>query len=90
MRLVIPGLLGIFGRRLQFQYMPLCGLRLDGKVNLMKANVGVITLAGMFNYGNRLQAYATSKIYTRLGYMPVFLEIDRGLSSIDGFKLMVH
>ena len=70
--------------------MPLCGLRLDGKVNVVKAKVGIITLAGMFNYGNRLQAYATCQIYTRLGYIPVFLEIDRGLSSIDSFKLAVH
>ena len=56
----------------------------------MKASVGIITLVGMFNYGNRLQAYATSKIYVLLGYRSVLLELDRGLSPIDSFKLTVH
>lgn len=30
--------------------------------------VGIITLAGRFNYGNRLQNYATTRIYERLGF----------------------
>ena len=30
--------------------------------------VGIITLAGRFNYGNRLQNYATTRVYERLGF----------------------
>ena len=30
--------------------------------------IGVITLPGSFNYGNRLQNYAVNSIYTDFGY----------------------
>ena len=56
----------------------------------MKANIGIVTLSGMFNYGNRMQAYATSNIYSQLGFRPFLLEINRGLSPIDNIKLAVH
>ena len=32
-----------------------------------RINVGIVTLPGHFNYGNRLQCYAVSKIYERYG-----------------------
>ena len=38
--------------------------------------VGIVTLPGRFNYGNRLQNYATTWIYRRLGYEPTTLELD--------------
>lgn len=34
----------------------------------MKKKVGIITLYGLFNFGNRLQNYATQKIFENLGY----------------------
>ena len=36
--------------------------------------VGIVTLAGRFNYGNRLQAYAVQKSIASFGYKPVTLE----------------
>lgn len=36
--------------------------------------VGIVTLVGRFNYGNRLQNYATSRIWEKVGYEPVTLE----------------
>lgn len=33
-----------------------------------KGSVGIVTLPGNFNYGNRLQAFATAAIYRSLGY----------------------
>lgn len=39
----------------------------------MKKKVGIVTWQGRFNYGNRLQNYATSHIYQQLGYHPVSL-----------------
>lgn len=32
--------------------------------------VGIVTLGGSYNYGNRLQAYATTKIYQAFGFEP--------------------
>lgn len=43
----------------------------------MKNKVGIITWQGRFNYGNRLQNYATSRIYEKLGYHPVNLVFHR-------------
>lgn len=37
-------------------------------------NVGVITLPGSFNYGNRLQCYAMAEIIKRVGCMATILE----------------
>ena len=39
-------------------------------------NVGIVTLPGSFNYGNRLQAYASVSIYRKLGFEPSLLEIE--------------
>lgn len=36
----------------------------------MKKNVGLVTLPGNYNYGNRLQNYATSKLFEDLSYKP--------------------
>lgn len=39
-----------------------------------RRRVGVITLPGEFNYGNRLQLYAVMSVWRRLGYNPVYLD----------------
>src|SRR5699024_2148598 len=36
--------------------------------SFVKKKVGIITLYGLFNFGNRLQNYATQKIFENLGY----------------------
>ena len=38
--------------------------------------IGVITLPGRYNYGNRLQNYAVVKIYERLGFQVESLELE--------------
>lgn len=38
--------------------------------------IAIVTLPGRFNYGNRLQNYATSEIYKALGYHSVTLEVQ--------------
>lgn len=42
----------------------------------IRGKVGIITLPSMFNYGNRLQNYAVTKIYNDLGFEADSLEID--------------
>ena len=42
----------------------------------MKQLVGIVTLQGKFNYGNRLQNYAVDQIYRSIGYLPVSLIYD--------------
>ena len=37
--------------------------------------IGVVTLPGLFNYGNRLQNYAVVRIYRKLGYATENLEL---------------
>lgn len=37
------------------------------------SNVGIVTLYGEFNYGNRLQNYAVNEVVRQLGYNPVNL-----------------
>lgn len=50
----------------------------------MNNEIGIITLVGKFNYGNRLQAYATYRIYERLGFSPVLLDLkDRRVFKRD-------
>ena len=51
--------------------------------------VGVVTLVSNFNYGNRLQAFATYQIYRELGFSPCLLELKRRIVPFDDFKLMV-
>ena len=38
--------------------------------------IGVVTLPGRFNYGNRLQNYASVKIYEELGFQADSLILD--------------
>ncbi len=51
------------------------GVRINFNNN-QSNTIGVITLEGQFNYGNRLQLFATMKMYESLGYIPV--ELRRG------------
>lgn len=44
----------------------------------MKKDVAVITFPGKYNYGNRLQNFATSEIYRSLGYSVESLNPSRG------------
>lgn len=48
--------------------------------------VGIITLVGSFNYGNRLQNYAMSLIWKRMGFTPVTLRF----TGCDFFHLARH
>lgn len=43
----------------------------------MTYKVGIVTLPGRFNYGNRLQNYATAKILENLGFEAASLELVR-------------
>ena len=36
--------------------------------------IAIVTIPGIFNYGNRLQAYATQRAIVKLGFEPVTLE----------------
>lgn len=51
----------------------------------MKA--GIVTLDGNFNYGNRLQAYAVSRILEKNGVSPVFLIPEAGPEDMPLRKL---
>lgn len=42
-----------------------------------KPLIGIITIQGRYNYGNRLQNYATAKIYINNGCQPVSLILNR-------------
>ena len=52
--------------------------------------VGVVTLVSNFNYGNRLQAYATNVIYTELGYRPVLLDFNRFPAIVNAVNLAIR
>ena len=43
----------------------------------MKDNVGIVTVQGRFNYGNRLQNYAVDAIYRSQGFSPESLIFNR-------------
>lgn len=47
----------------------------------MRPSVGIVTLPGSFNYGNRLQNYAASEIIKALGYTPETL-VYSGMSPL--------
>lgn len=47
------------------------------KAALDKRKVGILTLIGRYNYGNRLQNYATEQIYLDMGFSPVTLDSVR-------------
>ena len=42
-----------------------------------KGKVGIVTLVGNFNYGNKLQLYASTNIYRSLGFSPIYLVYNR-------------
>lgn len=42
-----------------------------------EGKIGIVTLPSLFNYGNRLQNYAVTVIYQRLGYKPESLIISK-------------
>lgn len=42
----------------------------------MGGKIGIVTLGGSFNYGNRLQNYAVSELYRFLGFQPETLLYD--------------
>lgn len=48
--------------------------------------VGIITLFGRFNYGNRLQNYATSKIWSDTGFIPETLVLESRPNVIKSAK----
>lgn len=52
-------------------------------------NVGIVTLPGSFNYGNRLQAYASVSIYRKLGFEPSLLEIAIRPNFVRDFKALI-
>lgn len=39
--------------------------------------IGIVTLLGNYNYGNRLQNYAVEKMVEELGYVPVTLRYEK-------------
>ena len=39
-----------------------------------RGSIGIVTLPGLFNYGNRLQCYAVFSIYKRMGFAPEVIE----------------
>lgn len=45
--------------------------------NRSRGRVGIVTLPGNYNYGNRLQLFAEIRIYESLGYEPVSLVFRR-------------
>lgn len=49
-------------------------------------NVGIITLPGRFNYGNRLQNYAVTLVWKRLGYEPESLVLAERPNAVRSLK----
>lgn len=49
-------------------------------------SVGIVTLPGKYNYGNRLQNYATSEIYQSLGFNAVTISIPERAGYVRCFK----
>jgi len=49
--------------------------------------VGILTLPGYFNYGNRLQAYATQEVIKNLGFDPYILVIKNIFSKPKNSKI---
>ena len=41
----------------------------------MDSKIGIVTLTGRFNYGNRLQLFASISVYRQRGFTPVYLEL---------------
>ncbi|MRX79393.1 polysaccharide pyruvyl transferase family protein [Enorma shizhengliae] len=51
-----------------------------------KGKVGIVTIQGRFNYGNRLQNYAVDWIYRQSGYTAESLLLDRPFSIMQAAK----
>ena len=51
-----------------------------------EGKVGIVTIQGRFNYGNRLQNYAVDRIYHQLGYITESLLLDRRLPIMQAAK----
>ena len=51
--------------------------------------VGIVTLPGRYNYGNRLQNYATTVIYSRLGFQPQTLQMPKRANVARDAKRLV-
>lgn len=47
--------------------------------------IGIVTLSGSFNYGNRLQNYATTRIFEKMGYRAETLKLEQS-SRTDRLK----
>ena len=52
--------------------------------------VGIITLPGQFNYGNRLQNYAVTEIYRRFGYEPESLVLAERPNALRLLRSAYH
>lgn len=52
-------------------------------------SVGIITLPGSYNYGNRLQAYATTSVFRKFGFDASLLEADERPNIIRDSKSLV-
>lgn len=53
-------------------------------------SVGIVTLGGSFNYGNRLQNYATDRIWRKLGFEPVSLYLGERPNVLRDSKKLVR
>ena len=51
-------------------------------------SVGIVTIQGRFNYGNRLQNYAVDRIYRSFGYFPESLTVKRAPSLEQRMKMI--
>lgn len=56
----------------------------------MADKTGIITLGGRFNYGNRLQNYATECVWKSLGYEPTSLYISVRPNAVRTLKKIVR
>lgn len=64
-------------------------MSLNGDQAVCDDIVGIVTLVGNFNYGNRLQAFATCRIYSKIGFLPVQLELAKRFIPIDELKKII-
>lgn len=53
-------------------------------------NVGIVTLWGNFNYGNRLQNYAVERLVERMGFSPITLKVPPKRSFGMGLQRLKH
>lgn len=53
------------------------------------AKVGIVTIQGRYNYGNRLQNYAVEQIYSSMGFLPESLILHRKVTAGRKAKLAI-